>query len=78
MLLIIITITLFSFQSKVSFQSDKQLNEIFSKSEIKEIENMVSYFDSIAEEKKHRRLIHFAAIRNEVALCFYHVDGVQQ
>ena len=50
-LLIIITIALFSFQSKVSFQSDKQLNEIFSKSEIKEIEKVSSYIDSIAQEK---------------------------
>jgi hypothetical protein len=46
-LLIIITITLFSFQSKVNLQSDKHLNEIFSKSEIKEIEKMVSYVDSM-------------------------------
>lgn len=46
-LLIIITIPLFSFQWKVNLQSDKQLNEIFSKSEIKEIEKMVSYVDSM-------------------------------
>lgn len=38
MLLIIITIALFSFQWKVNLRSDKLLNEIFSKREIKEIE----------------------------------------
>jgi hypothetical protein len=46
-LLIIIAIPLFSFQWKVNLQSDKQLNGIFSKSEIKEIEKMVSYVDSM-------------------------------
>ena len=44
-LLIVIGFTLFSCQSKFNLQSDKDLNEVFTKNELKEIEKMIHYVD---------------------------------
>ena len=44
-LLIFIGLTIFSCQKRFNLQSDKELNEIFTESEINEIEKMIHYVD---------------------------------
>ncbi len=44
-LLIVIGFTLFSCQTKFNLQSDKDLNEVFTKNELNEIEKMIHYVD---------------------------------
>ena len=50
-LLIFIGLTIFSCQKRFNLQSDKKLNEIFTKSEIIEIEKMIIYVDDRVIEK---------------------------
>lgn len=44
-LLILIGFTIFSCQSRINLQSDKDLNEVFIASEVNEIEKMIHYVD---------------------------------
>ncbi|MDA3880134.1 MAG: hypothetical protein PF436_07090 [Prolixibacteraceae bacterium] len=58
--LIIIGFTVFSCQSRFDLKSDKYLNEIFSKDEVKEIEKMISYVDDIVIENTDNKNINQA------------------
>lgn len=44
-LLILIGFTIFSCQSRINLESDKDLHEVFTASEVKEIEKMIHYVD---------------------------------
>lgn len=59
-LLCIIGFTLLSCQSKLDLKSDKQLTEIFTDSELKDIEKMISYVDDMVVEETGNRDINEA------------------
>jgi hypothetical protein len=59
-LLISIVLIFFSCQSKIKLDSDKYLNDTFSKSEIKEIGKMISYVDNMVLSNVETKDINYA------------------
>lgn len=59
-LLFIISVALFSCQSKFDLKSDKHLTEIFSNNELKEIEKMICYVDDRVVELTNNRNVNEA------------------